>query len=80
MKPPRSTKQPAQMTELIFELLAGYGVAIVFIVTFLSCFALPIPSSLLMLASGGFAATGDLSLMAVGLSAFGGAVLGDNSG
>jgi membrane protein DedA with SNARE-associated domain len=33
-----------------------------------------------MLASGGFAAAGDLSLMAVGLGAFTGAVLGDNSG
>ncbi|HCP80850.1 MAG TPA: DedA family protein [Octadecabacter sp.] len=68
------------MTELIFELLADYGVTIVFIVTFLSCLAIPIPSSLLMLASGGFAATGDLSLISVGLGAFGGAVLGDNSG
>ena len=68
------------MTETAFALVADYGVIIVFCVTFLSCLALPVPSSLLMLASGGFAATGDLSLYAVGLSAFSGAVLGDNSG
>ncbi|WP_044043763.1 DedA family protein [Octadecabacter antarcticus] len=68
------------MTETVFALVADYGVTIVFCVTFLSCLALPVPSSLLMLASGGFAATGDLSLSAVGLSAFSGAVLGDNSG
>jgi membrane-associated protein len=68
------------MTEIAFALVADYGVIIVFCVTFLSCLALPVPSSLLMLASGGFAATGDLALYAVGWSAFGGAVLGDNSG
>lgn len=68
------------MTDLVFELLADYGVVIVFCVTFLSCLAVPIPSSLLMLASGGFAATGDLNLAAVALGAFCGAVLGDNAG
>ncbi|SMX32012.1 DedA family protein [Octadecabacter ascidiaceicola] len=68
------------MTDFIVELLVEYGATIVFFVTFLSCLAIPIPSSLLMLASGGFAAAGDLSLMAVGLGAFSGAVLGDNSG
>ena len=68
------------MTDLILALVADYGVLIVFCVTFLSCLALPVPSSLLMLVSGGFAATGDLSLAAVASAAFGGAVLGDNSG
>lgn len=68
------------MNDLIFGLVADYGVPIVFIVTFLSCLALPVPSSLLMLSAGGFAATGDLSLTMVALAAFIGAVLGDNSG
>ncbi len=68
------------MSDLALALVADYGVPIVFCVTFMSCLALPVPSSLLMLASGGFAATGDLSLTAVLLAAFGGAVLGDNSG
>ncbi len=68
------------MNELALSLVADYGVPIVFIVTFLSCLALPVPSSLLMLASGGFAATGDLYLFAVFAAAFCGAVLGDNTG
>jgi membrane-associated protein len=68
------------MTEAVLALVADYGVIVVFIVTFLSCLALPVPSSLLMLASGGFAATGDLILNAVASAAFTGAVLGDNSG
>lgn len=68
------------MTDLIFTLIADYGVLIVFCVTFLSCLAVPVPSSLLMLASGGFAASGDLSLVAVGAASFFGAILGDNAG
>ncbi len=68
------------MSDLFLALIADYGVPILFCVTFLSCLALPVPSSLLMLASGGFAATGDLSLWSVLVAAFVGAVLGDNSG
>jgi membrane protein DedA with SNARE-associated domain len=68
------------MNDLILGLAADYGVPLLFIVTFLSCLALPVPSSLLMLASGGFAAAGDLSLAAVTAAAFCGAVLGDNTG
>lgn len=68
------------MNDLILGLAADYGVPLLFIVTFLSCLALPVPSSLLMLASGGFAAAGDLSLMSVATAAFCGAVLGDNVG
>ena len=68
------------MTDLILTLAADYGVPLLFGVTFLSCLALPVPSSLLMLASGGFAAAGDLCLPAVMLAAFCGAILGDNTG
>ena len=68
------------MNELALELVANYGVPVLFAVTFLSCLALPVPSSLLMLASGSFAATGDLSLAAVMAAAWSGAVLGDNVG
>ena len=68
------------MTDLILTLAADYGVPLLFGVTFLICLALPVPSSLLMLASGGFAAAGDLSLPAVMLAAFCGAILGDNTG
>lgn len=68
------------MSEYVLTLAADYGVPLLFCVTLLSCLALPVPSSLLMLASGGFAATGDLSLPAVAAAAFCGAVIGDNLG
>ena len=68
------------MSELVLAFAADYGVPLLFVVTFLSCLALPVPSSLLMLASGGFAASGDMSLWAVVAAAFAGAVLGDNLG
>lgn len=68
------------MTELILEFAADYGIPLLVVVTFLSCLAVPVPSSLLMIASGGFAAAGDLQLWAVMLAAFVGAVLGDNLG
>jgi len=68
------------MTDLVLTLAADYGVPLLFCVTFLSCLALPVPSSLLMLACGGFAAAGDLALSAVALAAFCGAVIGDNLG
>lgn len=67
------------MSDFFFALVADYGVPIVFVVTFLSCLALPVPSSILMLTSGGFAATGDLTLSTVLAAAFIGAVLGDNA-
>lgn len=68
------------MTETILALAADYGVPLLFVVTFLSCLAVPIPSSLLMLASGGFAAAGDLALSVVAVAAYSGAVIGDNLG
>ena len=48
--------------------------------TFLSCLAVPVPTSLMMLAGGAFAASGDLDLWAVALAAWAGAVLGDQAG
>lgn len=68
------------MTETIVALIADYGVTLVFCITFLSCLAVPVPSSLVMLTAGGFAASGDLVLQSVLGAAFTGAVLGDNSG
>jgi len=68
------------MSEILLSLIVDYGVGIVFVATFLSCLAVPIPTSLLMLAAGSFAASGDLSLITVVLAAFVGAILGDNTG
>jgi membrane protein DedA with SNARE-associated domain len=72
------------MTETLTETLLGYvplyGAAFLFTITFLSCLALPVPSSLAMLAGGGFAAVGDLDLATVTAAALAGAILGDQAG
>jgi membrane protein DedA with SNARE-associated domain len=68
------------MTETILDLMTNYGVLILFVVTFLSCLCVPIPSSLMMLAGGSFAATGDLNTTATVAAAYTGAVAGDNTG
>ncbi|MDG4648119.1 VTT domain-containing protein [Roseibacterium sp. SDUM158017] len=68
------------MTETLLALVPVYGIGLVAVVTFLSCLALPVPSSLVMLAAGGFAASGDLVLSQVALAALGGAIAGDQAG
>lgn len=68
------------LTETLLALVPEYGALLVAVITFASCLALPVPASLAMLASGAFAATGDLSLIGVSAAALAGAVLGDQSG
>lgn len=68
------------MTETLIALVPAYGVGLVALATFLSCLALPVPSSVIMLAAGGFAAAGDLVLWQVAGAALAGAVLGDQVG
>lgn len=68
------------MTDLFFALVSTYGTLVIAITTYLSCLAIPIPSSFVMLAGGAFVASGDLGLVPVLLSAYGGAVLGDQTG
>ncbi len=68
------------MSETFFELVATYGVWIVGLSSFFSCLLVPIPTALVMLAGGAFAASGDLSLVAVLGAAYAGAVLGDQTG
>ncbi|NMD08641.1 MAG: DedA family protein [Phyllobacteriaceae bacterium] len=68
------------MTEWLLALVPTYGVWLLMAGTFLSCLALPIPSSMLMLAAGGFAAAGDLSLAGSAGGALVGAVAGDQVG
>lgn len=65
------------MTETLFALVPSLGAYLVLTSVFLSCLAIPLPSSLLVLAAGGFAASGDLNLWAVGVAAFVGFVAGD---
>lgn len=66
--------------ESVLGLITSYGVAVLFAATYLSCLALPVPSSLMMLAAGGFVAAGDLEAVWVIASAFLGAVAGDVTG
>lgn len=68
------------MTETVLALVPVYGLALIALATFLSCLALPIPSSLIMLSAGGFAAAGDLVLWQTGAAALAGAVAGDQVG
>lgn len=68
------------MTEALLALVPLWGPWAVALTTFLSCLALPVPASLVMLAAGGFAAVGDLSLATACLAAFAGAVAGDHTG
>jgi len=68
------------MNEAIFALVSEYGVYVIFASAFLSCLALPIPTSLMMLSGGAFIVAGDLAAAPVVLAAFGGAVLGDQAG
>lgn len=68
------------MTDTLLLLVSDYGLLVISLATLLSCFALPMPSSLMMMAGGAFAAAGDLVLWQVCLGAFAGAVLGDHGG
>ena len=68
------------MTDTIFALVTSWGAVVIFASSFLSCLALPIPTSLMMLSGGAFVAAGDLALWQVIAGAWGGAVLGDQTG
>lgn len=68
------------MNEVLFHWVLNYGAIIVFVTTFLSCLAMPVPSSLMMLSGGAFAASGDIALTTVAFAAYGGAVAGDQAG
>lgn len=68
------------MTETFFAFVSSWGAPALALATFLSCLAVPMPTSLMMLAAGAFVASGDLSLAAVLAAAFFGALLGDQAG
>lgn len=68
------------MTDWLLALVPTYGLWLIAVTTLASCLALPIPSSIIMLAAGGFAAAGDLVLWQVIGAALAGAVVGDQMG
>ena len=60
----------ADLSDWFLAQLPLYGPALLGITTFLSCLALPVPSSLMMIAAGAFVASGDLSLPMVAATAY----------
>ena len=68
------------MSDTFLPLVADYGAIIVALSAYLSCLLIPIPTALVMLAGGAFAAAGDLSLAAVLGAGWFAAVLGDQTG
>lgn len=68
------------MTDTLLALLPSYGGYLLALVTLLSCLAMPIPASVLMLAAGGFATAGDFSIWQAAIGAYVGAVFGDQIG
>lgn len=75
--PPQTARA---MNETLLTYVADYGVAALALSCFLSCLLIPIPSSLMMLTGGAFVASGDLVAWQVIGAAWGGAVLGDQTG
>lgn len=67
-------------SETLFALVSDYGALALAIATFLSCLAMPVPTSLMLLAAGAFVASGDLAVGPVLALAWLGAVLGDQAG
>lgn len=68
------------MIDLLYAAFVDYGAIALCLVTFLSCLALPVPASLLMMTAGAFVAAGDLSFLACFCAAFLGAIVGDQAG
>ena len=68
------------MSDWLFQLLASQGLPLLALTTLASCLALPVPSSLMMLAAGAFAASGDLGLAPAAAAALAGALAGDQLG
>ncbi|SFK84786.1 membrane protein DedA, SNARE-associated domain [Celeribacter marinus] len=76
--PPAQTGR--RMTDSIFDAVIAYGIWGVMLSSFLSCLLIPIPTSLMMLAAGALAASGDLDLAPLIAATFLGAVMGDQTG
>lgn len=68
------------MTDTLFALVSSYGLWVIAASVFLSCLALPIPTSAMMLGAGAFAASGDFVLWQVLAVAWVSAILGDQTG
>lgn len=67
------------MTDTLLALLPVYGPFLILASVLLSCLAVPIPSSMLVMVAGGFASSGDLLVWQVFAAALAGFVVGDQS-
>lgn len=68
------------MTDTLYALVATHGLWIVAASAFLSCLAVPIPTSLVMLTAGAFAGAGDFEVWQVLATGWAAAVAGDHAG
>lgn len=68
------------MTDTLAQLVVHYGLWLILGATFLSCLAVPVPTSLVMLSAGAFSAGDDLNVWFCAAVALAGAVLGDQAG
>ena len=67
------------MTETLLAFATDYGLYVVAIVVFLAAIGIPLPSSILVLTSGGLAASGDLSVIELFLWTIIAYMLGDQT-
>ena len=67
------------MTEELLELVPIYGLWVIYVTIALGGLALPLPGSMLVIASGAFAAAGDLDLWHAMIAAYGGYLTGDQT-
>ncbi|MGR6432540.1 DedA family protein [Rhizobium sp. PAMB 3182] len=68
------------MSEQLITLATNYGIPFLALIVFLSCLALPVPCSFVMLMSGSLVTSGDLAFTPVFAAAYGAALAGDQAG
>jgi membrane-associated protein len=68
------------MSEQLITLATNYGIPFLALIVFLSCLALPVPCSFVMLMSGSLVTSGDLAFTPVFMAAYGAALAGDQTG
>jgi membrane protein DedA with SNARE-associated domain len=66
--------------DAVLALVPVYGAAALFVVAAMSCFGLPVPGSIALLAAGAFVAAGEMPLSVAATAALAGAVAGDQAG
>jgi membrane protein DedA with SNARE-associated domain len=61
-------------------LVPTYGPLAVFVAALLGCFGVPVPGTLVLLAAGAFAASGEMAIGKVVTGGLAGAIVGDQAG